>query len=406
MTATIPVDKAAGRLTGACEWGLDAVAAAFLPVVALVPHGAAPVIAVGGLLAFGLIWPARGAFPPRPGPLAVLCAALIVCGVLSALWAVDPPRTLLMATRLTGLFAAGLTLIAAAPRIAEPARLLRWFGAGIAVAVALGSIQLASRGALTAPFVRRPYVAPQLDQVENGLALVVLPLAALLWRRGHHAIAVVAAAAIMATILLLVGDAGHLALLLAAITALLVHLWRRAALRLAAALSVVLVISAPLLLPPLAGIDAVRQRAQAIKVSAWHRLQIWSFVGDRIAERPLLGWGLDSSREIPGGKSRTADDHEQLPLHPHNAALQFWLELGAPGALLLALTAARLWLALGAAGWPRLYTAAVAGSLAAGFTIGLGAYGVWEEWWIATELLALFAILVLGRLAAPRQPAP
>ena len=33
-----------------------------------------------------------------------------------------------------------------------------------------------------------------------------------------------------------------------------------------------------------------------------------------------------------------------LPLHPHNAALQVWLELGLPGAALMALLLSWLWL--------------------------------------------------------------
>ena len=45
------------------------------------------------------------------------------------------------------------------------------------------------------------------------------------------------------------------------------------------------------------------ERADAFKDSAGHRLEIWHFAGQRIAERPLLGWGLDASRAIPGGNA-------------------------------------------------------------------------------------------------------
>jgi O-antigen ligase len=47
-----------------------------------------------------------------------------------------------------------------------------------------------------------------------------------------------------------------------------------------------------------------------------------------------------------------------MPLHPHDSALQVWLELGAPGAVMVALLVAVLWLRLGRADWPRLYRAA------------------------------------------------
>jgi O-antigen ligase len=90
-----------------------------------------------------------------------------------------------------------------------------------------------------------------------------------------------------------------------------------------------------------------------------------------------------------------------LPLHPHNVPLQAWLELGAPGAILLALVIARLWLGLPARPWPRLYAAAVAGSLAAALAVALGSYGMWQEWWLGTEFLTAFLILVMGRLVEP-----
>ena len=47
---------------------------------------------------------------------------------------------------------------------------------------------------------------------------------------------------------------------------------------------------------------------------------------------------------------------------------------------------------------------AVGGSLVAALIVALGSYGAWQEWWIGTEFLALFLILVMARLAA--QPIP
>ena len=68
-----------------------------------------------------------------------------------------------------------------------------------------------------------------------------------------------------------------------------------------------------------------------------NRLQIWAFVVDRANERPLVGWGLDASRRIPGAHIKTSLGEEWLPRHPHNAILQVWLELGVPGVILLAM---------------------------------------------------------------------
>ena len=55
-----------------------------------------------------------------------------------------------------------------------------------------------------------------------------------------------------------------------------------------------------------------------------------------------------------------------MPLHPHNAALQVWLELGAPGAVLFALLVALVWNALARVEWPPLFAAAAGASLTIG----------------------------------------
>ena len=110
---------------------------------------------------------------------------------------------------------------------------------------------------------------------------------------------------------------------------------------------------APLTLPRLAHMPAVFDAVDGFKDSAGHRLLIWSFVGTRISERPALGWGLDSSRAIPGGKYEIRPGQARLPLHPHNAALQIWLELGGIGALPAAALIALLWYRIRGATWPQ-----------------------------------------------------
>jgi exopolysaccharide production protein ExoQ len=182
--------------------------------------------------------------------------------------------------------------------------------------------------------------------------------------------------------------------------AVLCYYWRARAARAAALVSILVVISAPLTFARLERVSDLVATADAVKFSAGHRLLIWSFVGDRIAEHPLVGWGLDSSRAIPGGKDPIEAGATWLPLHPHNAPLQLWLELGVPGAVLFALLAACAWLALARACWPRLLAAATGGSLATGFVASFATYGIWQEWWQGTLWFSLFLILVMARATA------
>jgi O-antigen ligase len=387
------------------EYGLDACAFLFLPLLVLASRGATALAAVAGLLGLVLALTRGGDSWTGLRGAAALLAALVAWGFASALWAIEPQRSVLIAARLAGLFAAALALTAGAQAIAAPRRLLICLVGGLVVALVLTAVQFATHGELTGPLFRRVFVTPALNQADTGFALLILPLAAALRARGRTGLATALALVTGAAILLLVDTTVKAGFVAGIAAAVLIYLARGPITRLAAAVSVVVIVTAPLTFPTLIEIGPVQQWAQGFyKSSARHRLQIWSFTGAHIAEQPLLGWGLDSSRAIPGGSSLTPQGVPWLPLHPHNMALQIWLELGLPGALLFALFVAHLWLGLATPRWPRLFAAAAGGSLAAVLTIGLGSYGMWQEWWIGTEVLALFLILVMGRLAAHPMP--
>ncbi|MGH7111459.1 MAG: O-antigen ligase family protein [Stellaceae bacterium] len=383
------------------ETGLDLAALLFLPVLALVSHWLAPLEAIAGLFALGLALRGRViAWRDLAAPAAPF-AVLVLWGVLSALWSIDPARSLLIALRLAGLFAAGLALLVSVPAIAEPERLLRCFFAGLLIALAILIIQRATGGLLTRPFFVRPFAAPQLNQASDTLAILALPMSATLWLRRRRGAPLLLLAATAAVIYGLVGTAAQACLVGGALAALPFTRWRRILAPAAALVSVLVIVTAPLTFARFAQIAPLLHTADEFKSSVPHRLLIWSFAGERIAEKPLLGWGLDSSRAIPGGKAWIRPTQSWLPLHPHNAPLQLWLELGVPGAVLLALVAARLWLALGRWRAPPLFAAAGAGALAAAFAETLGTYGMWEEWWVGTLWFALFLILVMARSFEP-----
>lgn len=135
--------------------------------------------------------------------------------------------------------------------------------------------------------------------------------------------------------------------------------------------------------------------------SAYHRLLIWEFTTARIDDRPVLGWGLNTSRAMPGGDEKLDVSEKAMPLHPHNAALQWRLELGVLGALfgagiiLVTTEMARRY----AAG--RGARAGAVAAIGATFVIAMISFGAWQTWWISGMfLIAGFTIL------ACRRPAP
>jgi O-antigen ligase len=186
---------------------------------------------------------------------------------------------------------------------------------------------------------------------------------------------------------------------LAGIGAALLAAARPAIIRWLGVLAASLVIIAPLVAGLVITEKLIETAAQQTdNVSGPHRLVIWRFAAERIRERPVIGWGLDSARVMPGGKDRVplqmknedkARMVERLPLHPHDFALQWWLELGLPGALLGAAFIALVFSAIAGMPLDRIDKAVLTGQATVALGIyGLG-YGAWQSWWLATLVLAM-----------------
>ena len=131
--------------------------------------------------------------------VAMLLACLLLWGTASALWSVNPVRSLVVTARLAGLFAVGLVLAAGAALVAAPRRLTLLLLIGMALGIAMVAVELATAGALSSLFSNRAYRPTQLNQASISFALLVLPTSALLISLGHAAFAILLAAVTAAT---------------------------------------------------------------------------------------------------------------------------------------------------------------------------------------------------------------
>ncbi len=367
--------------------------AAFIvgPLALLAPLGLAPLLSVvaAGLVVCAIV---ERRVPAVSIDLAGVLALLCGLALLSALWAVDPATSLDRAVRLAVESLEGLLLLDAAARLAPAAR-RRVLGAltlGLALTVALFVVDALTGGAVMRALhgVKPPSVT---NRGATVLAILLWP--ALAWLAGTRGLwpALVGAAAGALGVALSPAASAHLALAGAAVTVVLAWPLGRAAARVALVAAPLAVLAMPvvphLIRPP----EAPPVPALLRKPSAQHRLVIWDFVDHKIAERPLLGWGLESSRAIPGGQEMAQVIHPdgfwmpvaRLPLHPHNGALQLWLELGIVGALLGAALVAAVLRRLAAPDLPPFARAAgLAAVAAAALEVSLS-YGLWQSWWVA-----------------------
>lgn len=369
----------------------------------------------------------RGGAVPLPS-LTLLwpLGALLLWGLASALWSVDPSHSLRVALALTATCAAGVVgvMLARTLDATQRRRVALSLLAGLGIAVVLfgaeyltnAGLHFALRGGVDALLDRTPEPLYPIDYryvLNNGATVVALlswPAAVAAWRRRGWpgALAALAAGAVVA----LPSDSAIAGVALVAggaVMLLSVALPRLTAILLAAGMSVAILLM-PAAISHLPRPDRLVESVPTMSNSAYHRLFVWQFATHRIGDRPLFGWGLDGARSVPGGEVEMVTARplpgggiietrgELLPLHPHNAGLQLWLELGAVGALLAALFAARTVRAVTAAASTRVVRAAGYAQTAAAFLIAGAGYGLWQSWWLAALWLAaaLYAATTAG----------
>lgn len=390
------------------------------PAAVLAPVGMPIVLGLMAIGSIGVIvrntgWPWRGT--PRVPLWIVPGLAFLLYLPASDLWTPlgdGAERTLRLSVLL--LFAA--LCWKAMAGLTEDARrfLLRTLLAGIGIAILLLMVETASGNGikvlLSGPaFSERPSTYHRAASI---LAVLAGPLAAAIWSRWHPRAAILLSCILVAAISVHASTAalvavciGLTATALAAVSA-----------RLVAALGILALVASGLVAPVIATAPkTVSAVTEAFPVPAYfsfqHRIVIWSFAADRSAERPWLGWGVRSSRYIPGADTAIGDhvaDRPALrplvpmtlqsptatvmPLHPHNAPLQARLELGLAGFVLLVLAvSAALWRAASKGKTARV---AILGGALGALTIWSLSFGLWQSWWIAS---VLFTVVLSASLA-------
>lgn len=376
---------------------LTAAAILAPPLAVLVPLGLAPLLSVTAV-ALIVAAPRRLLAGAKPlWPLAALWLTITAFALLSATWSILPRHSLAESARFLAIGVEGLIAFAAARALTADASMR--VGTAAAIGAALGAGLLLFESATGAALTRWLHgwssgVVVNDSRYDRGATTLVLILwpAALALRR-RRILQVVVAAASGLSVFVMVSAASLVAL----IAGLVSYAIARCAPRfVAGALAASLVAGAALLpavVPTYQSTVQIQHGAPWIKMSGIHRLLIWRFAAERIADRPLLGWGMDASRDLPGGKRDLGTTlpgidlgpgHDAMPLHPHDVLLQWRLELGIPGTILcLALV---VW-ALYRVGWRfgdgREAQTAALGWAATVTVIALLSFGIWQEWWLS-----------------------
>jgi O-antigen ligase len=386
---------------------LAIAAAALAPIAVFAPNGTVVLVVAAGLaLALDPAHRRAALALLRSTEIRLLIAFLAIAAAAS-LWSFDPLRGLFLALRLGLLFAAGLVLVAAGASLSPREARIAQRGMALAGLLLIGLmlVETTSGAALTRFF--RGIDPATLNRLSNGaplsrggivLALFLWPALAVipLWY-GRWSVAPVLAAAAVALWLQPVE-----ATIIAAVIGLLVFGLARPlapVARRAGGMVVVALLLAPPVLAALLPVVYGPADVEAMANSHRHRVQIWTYALERIMERPVLGWGFDSSRELMGTGGEAVRADAPMSLHTHNATLQAWMELGVAGIAVIAALGWTLWRRAAALGVV-VAPAALAG-IAAALVFSEISRGAWQHWWIAALWLFAAWIAALRRPADP-----
>ena len=380
-------------------------------VMPLAPNGTVAALLLLGLAALS-IPTARQSVTGLPLELGVGLAVLAIWTVASALWSpLDDPGK---AARTVGLGIPGLVLIgwmrAAVPRSAQIQTALV---AALIVAAAVFLFEGLSGAALmrTLRGEEAATAAVNLERVGRGVVLFSI----LLWpttfalgdRRPIAAGIFLLAGA--AAVVILPMNAALVGLVLGAVTLLTVRVVPRTGLTILAVAFCLYAAFAPWLSGKVVTIQALQARHIELPTPWAHRIGIWSFAAEQVATFAPWGAGFDAARAIGAREDVIEALRPQfgyapaaLPLHPHNAVLQAWLELGIVGVIGLGLVFVGLLRGLWRSSltpWRRAAAAAAVVTALPPFVLN---FGIWQAWWLAALWLA--AAMTVGLLIS-REPA-
>lgn len=398
-----------------------------IPAVVWNPRGAAfavPLLLVLTMLLLGRRQPRSASLLPRHAWIIATFALFLAYAGLASLWAPNPGfaafKLGLAAALAAGTAIALQRLKAAGSAVRGRVVGLAWVGYTAAVVIALADVMtgqalkqqlLALFGIAPAQVLPPRFVTAGTSAgpavVYAALSRHAAPIVLLLWPAllaasitfeapYRRPILVAIGALAVATLVALPLETAKIALVAGLLAFALAQFRPRLAMSCAAAGWCLLCLGFPAMSVAAHRLDL--QHAAWLPVSAQHRIIIWNDLSNRIIEAPMLGIGPEalyttSTREAPRGPV-TDPRFPHRVRHAHSFYLQTWIELGAVGVVLMALSGlAMLHGILSLDTHARPY--AMAGFATASVLVA-STFGTWQPWLLGTLALTLFLIAAAG----------
>jgi O-antigen ligase len=132
---------------------------------------------------------------------------------------------------------------------------------------------------------------------------------------------------------------------------------------------------------------------------ALQRLEIWDYVSRFAMKNPMTGYGVEVTRMVQFDTKQIYQPGNMI-LHPHNFAVQVWVEFGVLGATCASLFL--LYLLDAIRKQPELIARMSLASLMGCLAVGSTGYGIWQAWWLGTFILVAGYCMIVMKIYQAR----
>ncbi len=395
----------------------------FAPILGFIASkGLAPLVIVGSMCGILILWAQSRPIKWLNSSTILILLCFCLWALLSSLWSIDFVASSIGSARLFGnLLAGGLLFVTIKNLTREEKKLvLKFFISGFLLAICIVGFEISLGGPI---FIALKDPVFSIERVWTGelsgiywlnpimviLSLFIWPMALGMYKKlfgslfDKYSILFLVSGFVIVFILLIIVSfaSATLSLLFGIFGAILILIFRRWTTVIASLSVVIISFSIPfgfsMIEAPMSQINSLA----SLPGSAKHRIAIWKFTSDKVLEEPFLGWGMNASKSMPGGKDFlfTKDGKhigKALPLHPHNAILQTWLELGFPGVMLFVCLSIFIIMTSSNSHRSKFESAIIFGQFITILGIANLSFGMWQAWWIATIWLSagLMALVI------------